>query len=239
MGPYDPVSCPHQWDNFLFRMATEAITISMAKLMFLLLKDTLTWSPESLRSKMWLTVPLLAWSARLSINHISSTSHRFIDNKTDFFQIFKTSPEVITPLNAFISKSISLVFIYQNLCRIWERLHGFKIHPSKLKPKAGASWLLHAAELSWVSGSGHFGQMSFCSGLLHPANHIDPDPCRRLAKLWFCCQSLPLHPLFAALFFLMQVLPYYFCDPASTSCLSYATGWSQVWRGERKSLSFL
>lgn len=52
--------------------------------MFILIKETLTWSWDSLHSKMWLTVLLFAQSTGLSINDISSTSQRVTDKKTIF-----------------------------------------------------------------------------------------------------------------------------------------------------------
>lgn len=99
--------------------------------------------------------------------------------------------------------------------------------------------LLRAPELSQVGGTAYLGRCT-CAQLCcaqrskYAEEHVvDWQSSDWAANLNFLC------PLFPALSFLLLILLYYFCDPTSTSCLSYATGGSQVWRGERKSLSFL
>lgn len=175
---------------------------------------------------------------------------RFSDKKTIVFSdrlltkihlasYSKTRPQVnhphSLPLNAFISKSISWVSIYHNLSRKGKRLNRFRTHSTKLKPPRGQIMrLLSAAELSQVGGRACLGRYSFVMSKQRMQ-------AKAHAETGTTITVLPILTPFALSFLLFDllVLLYYICDPTSTTCITYATGGSRVWRGKRISLSLL
>lgn len=96
-----------------------------------------------------------------------------------------------------------------------------------MPPSGEVMRLLSAAELSQVSGRAYFGQMSCI------ASGGSRRPMQEIGRALTSLPILTPLPLFPALSFLLLVPSCYFCDPTSTSCLSYATRGSQVWRGVR------